>query len=233
MNQLAKILTTTMALLICLSHPGQAQWSKEKRDSLNKLSRQDHQLMMKKLGITELRPGPSGDPDAPNAANSDESKAKTYDRLPDPLTFDDGTPVATPAEWQKRRQEIIEHFNSEVYGRVPENTPSVTWEVKNQKDTVNGGHPVTIKDLVGHVDNSSYPEISVDIEMTLATPANINKPVPVIVEFGWNFPGNWSRRKPKEPTWKQQLLEKGWGYAILVPTSYQADHGAGLREGII
>jgi len=35
------------------------------------------------------------------------------------------------------------------------------------------------------------------------------------------------------PTWQQQVLAKGWGYAELVPTSYQADNGAGLTEGII
>ncbi len=35
------------------------------------------------------------------------------------------------------------------------------------------------------------------------------------------------------PTWQQQLLAKGWGYAILVPISVQADNGAGLTKGII
>jgi hypothetical protein len=39
--------------------------------------------------------------------------------------------------------------------------------------------------------------------------------------------------KEEEPTWKQQLLAKGWGYAILIPTRYQADNGAGLTQGII
>ena len=29
------------------------------------------------------------------------------------------------------------------------------------------------------------------------------------------------------------MLAKGWGYAILIPTSIQADNGAGLTEGII
>jgi hypothetical protein len=38
---------------------------------------------------------------------------------------------------------------------------------------------------------------------------------------------------PHEPNWKEQLLAKGWGFAILVPGSIQADHGAGLRSGII
>jgi hypothetical protein len=38
---------------------------------------------------------------------------------------------------------------------------------------------------------------------------------------------------PPGPTWQQQLLEKGWGWAVLVPTSYQADNGAALAKGII
>ncbi len=33
--------------------------------------------------------------------------------------------------------------------------------------------------------------------------------------------------------WQQQVLSNGWGYAILVPASYQADNGAGLTRGII
>ena len=41
------------------------------------------------------------------------------------------------------------------------------------------------KKLVGHVDNSSYPLVTVDIQMTLTTPANAAGPVPVpvIMEF--------------------------------------------------
>ena len=210
-----------------------AQWSKEERERISKLNREDHQLMMNMLGITELRPGPSGDPKAPNAANSDESKATPYTTLPDPLLFDDGSLVQTPEQWEKRRLEIFEHFDREIYGRMPENTHAVTWEVVGEKDTVNGAYPVTTKELVGHVDNSDYPEISVDIRMTLTTLRNIEAPVPVVIEFGWIWPSSWRRPKPKGPTWQQQLLEKGWSYAILIPTSIQADNGAGLRQGII
>ncbi len=39
--------------------------------------------------------------------------------------------------------------------------------------------------------------------------------------------------RPVEKGWQQQLLEKGWGAAVIVPTSYQADNGAGLTQGII
>jgi hypothetical protein len=220
-----------LSLLISVQASG--QWpSPEERERLNKLNQEDHKLMMQMLGIKELRPGPSGNPDAPNYANTDESKATPYTSLPDPLIFKDGTKVKTAEQWKKRRLEIYEDFDREIYGRVPGKTPSVSWEEVSKKDTVNGDFPIITKELVGHVDNSSYQDITVDIQMTLTTPKNISGPVPVILEFGWNFPMPWGR-KQDGPTWQQQVLKKGWGYAILVPTSIQADNGAGLREGII
>ncbi|MBN1465680.1 acetylxylan esterase [candidate division KSB1 bacterium] len=210
-----------------------AQWSPEERERINRLNQEDHQYMLKELGIAELRPGPSGNPEAPDAANTDEAKATPYTSLPDPLVFNDGTPVLTAEQWEKRKQEIYEEFDREMYGRIPEKTPAVVWEVMSEKDTLNGDYPITRKQLVGHVDNSAYPAITVDIQMTLTVPQTVADPVPVVIEFGWNFPMSWMRRGQEGPTWQQRLLEKGWGYAILVPTSIQADNGAGLSEGII
>lgn len=210
-----------------------AQFSQRERDSINTLNNKDHALMMKQLGIDELRPGPSGNPSDANAANTDEAKAKTYTSLPDPLIFNDGTPVKTANDWQKRRQEILEDFDREVYGRMPKNVPNVTWQVVKEQDSVIGDFPVNIKTLEGHVDNSDYPEIAVTINMTLTTPANIAKPVPAVIEFGWNWPASMKRPPVEHPTWQEQLLAKGWGYSILIPTSFQADNGAGLRQGII
>lgn len=70
-----------------------AQWLTEaQRDSIQQLNRADHQLMMRKLGLTEMRPGPGGDPKSPNAASADESKVKNYESLPDPLVFENGKP---------------------------------------------------------------------------------------------------------------------------------------------
>lgn len=210
-----------------------AQWSKEERERIGRLNREDHQLTMKRLGITKLRPGPSGNPKAPNAANTDESKATPYTSLPDPLVFNNGIAVKTVDQWEKRKLEIFEDFDREIYGRVPAKTPAVAWEVVKKEDTVNGEIPITKKQLVGHVDNSAYPAITVDIQMTLTTPKKMAAPVPVIVEFGWNFPAGFRRRQQDGPTWQQQVLAKGWAYAVLVPTSIQADNGAGLRAGII
>ena len=46
-----------------------------------------------------------------------------------------------------------------------------------------GDVPVVTKKLVGHVDNSAYPQITVDIQLTLTTPAKAAGPVPVIMEL--------------------------------------------------
>ena len=189
--------------------------------------------MMERLGISELRPGPSGDPEAPNAANTDESKASPYTKLPDPLVFNDGTTVSTPAQWKKRQQEIREAFDREIYGRVPDDVPAVTWEVVSEKDTTEGPYSVKVQQLLGHVDNSAYPEVNVDIELTLTLPANVDSPRPVVLEFSWKLPANFPVPEYEGPRWQEQLLSEGWGYASLYPSSYQADYGAGLREGII
>jgi len=210
-----------------------AQFSKADWDSIKKLSKQDHQLMMKKLGIEQLRPGPSGNPEDSNYANSDESKAKQYNKLPDPLVFNNGDSVKTHAQWEKRKFEIKEAFSREIYGRAPTGTPDVKWEVVSEKDTIIGKYQANVKSLVGYVDNSIYPEIEVNIKMTLILPDKINNPVPVIMEFGWNLPEHLRDRYSDGFSCEEKILEKGWGYAKLYPNSIQEDHGAGLGKGII
>lgn len=206
-------------------------------DSINKVTQQDYQTMLRQLGISSTRPGPSGNPQAPNAANADETKATQYASLPDPLTLQNGQPVKDAKTWwTKRRSEIVEDFDREIYGRVPANLPNVTWEVTAvTNDTVGGSKAIT-KHLLGHVDNQVYPAIKVDIQLTLSTPAEAKGPVPVMMEFGFQFPPGFrmpANLQTPGPSWQAQVLEKGWGYAILVPTSYQADNGAGLTQGII
>jgi hypothetical protein len=144
---------------------------------------QDQQNMMEQLGIRALRPGPSGNEKAPNHANYDESKANPFPNVPDALTLNDGQKVTTAALWQKRRSEIAEGFECCVYGHVPTNVPKVTWSVTATDHERIGFTPVIAKELLGHVDNSSYPLIGVDIRMILVTPAAATKPVPLLMIF--------------------------------------------------
>jgi hypothetical protein len=241
--------------------------------------------MMDLLGITSLRPGLNGsNPQAPNYANYDESKANPFPKLPDPMVLKNGKKVTSAKMWwNQRRPEIMEDFDREVYGRVPKVVPKVKWEVLNVTKDKNGEIPIITKQIVGHVDNSSYPGITVDIQVTLSTPANAKGKVPVIMQFG-GFGGGAARagargaapgaaapaagrgagpvagapgragappagpgaaapggrggapgagRGPSGPSWQQQVLAKGWGYATVSPGSIQADNGAGLTSGII
>lgn len=146
---------------------------------------QDHKNMMDQLGIKSVRPGPSGNETAPNHANYDESVATPYPDLPDLLTLRNGKKVKTPEDWwTKRRPEIVEDMEKEVYGRLPEKIPSVTWTVDVSEREMVGFIPVIAKKLTGHVDNSAYPLINVNISMVLVTPANAKGPVPVLMMFG-------------------------------------------------
>jgi hypothetical protein len=198
----------------------------------------DRQKMMDLLHITSLRNGANGsNKEAPNYANYDESKANPYPTLPDPLVMKNGKKVTTAKMWwDQRRPEIVEDFDREIYGRMPKVIPGVKWEVIKTTSETNGDVPVVTKQLAGHVDNSSYPQVTVDIQLSLSTPANATGPVPVIMEFGFVGPARGGPARggaPAGPTWQQQVLAKGWGYATISPTSIQADNGAGLTQGII
>ena len=148
-------------------------------------AQQDHDNMMVQLGIKSLRSGPSGDENAPNHANYDESKANPCPQLPDVLTLNNGKKVTTADSWWKlRRPEIVKVFEHEVYGRVPNKIPQVTWTVKITDREFIGRTPIIAKQLVGHVDNKDCPSINVDINMMLVVPANVKGPVPVLMMFG-------------------------------------------------
>jgi len=227
------------------------------------LTAADHKDMQQQLGITKLRPGPSGTEGRPDSANYDEALANPFPNLPDVLKLENGRKVTTAKEWrEKRRPEIIELFEREVLGRVPKNVPKISWSVTETTTAKVGEHAVNAKHLQGKADNSAYPEIDVNIDVVLVTPANAKGPVPVMIMFGGGrMPGApapaggpggppgggpgaargpapaggapGAPPAPREPPATEQLLAAGWGYAYLNPSSVQADNGAGLTKGII
>ena len=214
----------------------------------------DHRDMMDQLGIKALRPGPSGNESAPNHANYDEALANPFPNLPEVLTLKNGRKV-TRADvwWKQRRPEIVEEFDREVLGRVPKNVPKVTWTANRTETFTVGGREVVGKELVGKVDNSSHPDITVNIQMTVVTPANATRPVPLMMMFGGRSgmppapgtppptargfgPGRGAPTNPStpsDPPATEQLIAGGWGYATISPGSIQADNGAGLTAGVI
>lgn len=234
-----KNLLSVVSVFLFFSGIACGQYSRQAQDSIRKLTQDDYKNMLDQVGTKSTRPGPSGTPTAPNAANTDESKATQYTSLPDPLVLNNGKKVKSEKVWwKKRRPEIKEYFDREIYGRVPANVPGVRWEVVSVTNDSVGPYPVITKRLSGHVDNSASPSISVNIDLTLVTPAKSAGPVPVILEFGFalRMPSVAARSQvatarpqtapprpqgPTGPSWQQQVLEAGWGYAILVPGSFR------------
>lgn len=185
----------------------------------------DHASMMKLLGVRSLRRGP----DPNNQATFSEESANPFAAsLPDVLTMRNGDKVERASQWPRRRKEIAEAFEREIYGRIPNRVPRVVWEVTGVAAGSAGGVPTLTKTLVGHVDNRSYPAVKVDIQASFTVPANVTKPVPIMIEFG----GFFMRPRPGVTPWTEQAIKHGWGYGSINPNSIQPDN-ARLDLGII
>ena len=209
-------------------------------------------------------------PPRPNKnRNHDEAKATLFPNLPDPLVLKNGQPVKDADTWWKqRRPEIFNDMMAEVYGRIPDNTPKITWEIAAETD--NG--TMKTRNIVGHIDNSSYPAARPTIQLTLYLPSHTSGPVPVIVEVGGMFgapraggpprgaPAGAGANTPAGATpangptgpaataaagsavrgpgpgaggGRDQVLARGWGFAVFNTGAVQADSAAGLTSGII
>ena len=226
--------------------------------AMRQATTEDHRQMMAQLGITALRPGPSGNESAPNHANYDSTLANPFTSLPDVLRMKDGRRVRTARMWQQRRREIIDGFEREVYGRIPAHVPKVTWTVTATDTGRVGGRRVIAKQLVGHAgdtaptrgDPQDAPRSSIEIPLTVVVPEDAKAPVPLMIMFR---PGTLESALGRPPLpgarpqgfvppppapgsdapATEQLIVDGWGFAFLNPTAVQADNGAGLTKGII
>jgi hypothetical protein len=243
------VLVRIVSLMMIVGSGLSAQSQSPAPDTSNWTTADDHRQMMEQLGIKALRPGPSGNPSAPNQANYDEALANPYPKLPALLTLKNGKTIKRADEWWKqRRPEIVEEFEREIYGRIPKDVPKVTWSVTETATGTLGGHPVNGRVVIGHVDNSSYPAINVDIRLVIVTPGEPRQRVPLMMMFRGGtlqqalgtepmtgFGGKPLPPPPpgSDPPAMEQLIASGWGFAFLLPASVQADNGAGLTKGII
>jgi hypothetical protein len=220
----------------------------EERAAISAASAAERSRELKLLGITAIQPPATAyDIGKPGNANYDESKANPYPNLPSLMVMKDGKKVTTAAQWSARRKELLDLFAENVYGNYPAHIPSVTWKVESTEEKTVAGLPAVVKHIVGHVDNSAYPAITVNIVADVVTPvATRGTKVPVIIGGGtlrsFNFtprpgaPGQVVHRMamPADPPDSAKLLlQAGWGFVARASNEVQADNGAGLDKGII
>ncbi|WP_316823918.1 hypothetical protein [Pedobacter miscanthi] len=156
--------------------------------------------------------------------NYDEVRANDY-VLPDPLILKGGKAVTSAKIWwTQRRPEIVTDYESEVFGRIPKNTPSVSFDV-TETDTTALASKAIKKTIIGRIDNAAYPKASPVINITMYRPKNAKGQVPLVVIISSSAKGNNQTI--------ELLNQTGWAVAIFDTNSLQADNGAGLNLGII
>jgi hypothetical protein len=193
------------------------------------------------LGIdpTTMRRGADGNnPNAPNAANYDEAKVRTY-TLPSLMG---ATPPKNAAQWAKRRAELVKLVEDNFIGRMPDAATKVKveWKVINNETKVMGGITATVRTMRGATSMPDGRKGPV-IEAEITAPAKPVGKMPAVIDYTFVFPANFRRPAPADgaapppppPSPAVAALKRGWAYVAYYPYSVQADNGAGLKEGII
>ncbi|MCY7352132.1 MAG: acetylxylan esterase [Cytophagaceae bacterium] len=112
----------------------------------------------------------------------DEARIPAY-QLPDPLRFNDATPVKSVADWTRRRTELLRLFAENVYGKTPDQKlPKPRVEVTSVEKLALGGK-ATRKEVTVWLS----PQHPMRVLMYLPNSAG-SKPAPVFL--GLNFYGN-------------------------------------------
>lgn len=173
-------------------------------------------------------------------SNYDESKVGTY-TLPDPLVLRSGEPVRTAEAWFKqRRPEILQLYETEIYGRIPARVPHVTAEVIGTEPTTFGAVSAQHRHVALHI-GEGPSALTVNVHLYL--PSNLSKPVPVLLHL--NFATSTATPppaaavaetnaapRPSEAGPVADMLSRGFGYALVRYTEIQPDNASTHSAGV-
>ena len=184
--------------------------------------------------------------------NYDESKVGTY-TLPDPLVFNNGKPVRSAKEWNRRRRpEILELFAANVYGHSPQAPAELRYEVFDVDEHALAGKAVRKQVTIYFSAKKDGPKE----DLLIYIPAGTAKPAPVILVI--NFAGNqavstdpaiklatiWNpktherQQAPEELRGRtkdfdlEQILARGYAYATICYQDIEPDFNGGYVYGI-
>ncbi len=187
-------------------------------------------------------PGPVRRAPTGHVSNYDEAKIGTY-TLPDPLVRQDGEPVRDADTWfQRRRPELLQAYETEIYGRVPPTAPPAHAEVVATGDPVVDGAGVRTHVIVHFGAGANGPKADV----VIYRPTRVDK-APVFLQLVFfhglpselpeppppDFPGK-AKRKPEFPETGPvaDILARGYAYATFRYTDVQPDEAATYQHGV-
>jgi hypothetical protein len=186
-----------------------------------------HAAERARFGFGELRGGASGNPNDPNAANTDETKVGIFG-LP-PLFASPQPP--SPEQWGQRRAELVRLIEDNWVGRIPEAVSQfrVVWS-KQPADAPDGR---SSEQWIGQVvapDGRMGPTI----DAIVTFPATASE-TPALIDYTYIWPGgrapNFGGAAP--PDGVAMALSHGFTHVAYRPQMLQADSGAQLEQGVI
>lgn len=159
-----------------------------------------------------------------------EEKVPSY-TLPQPLVLNSGTPVKNAASWNKqRRDEILELFRENVFGRVPATPYSKSFIVVSSDARAMDG-AATLKEVVITITSEQK---SLKINLTLFVPNNVKKPVPAFLLINNRGPAVADpARKTKSEFWPaEEVIARGYAIAVFNNSDVDPDNFDNFRDGI-
>jgi pimeloyl-ACP methyl ester carboxylesterase len=166
----------------------------------------------------------------PGGFNYIEAKVPDY-TLPDPLVTQDGTRVASPSTWKSlRRNELMELFRDNVYGRRPAVEYSVTCkktaEIKDAFEGAATGRSMTATIRIGDREYS-FPFV-------LFIPNNVKQPVPAVIHINNRYFSPLEKAaKEHDPFWPvKTLIERGYATASFHTSDVDPDKKDGYQDGV-
>ena len=159
-----------------------------------------------------------------------EEKVPPY-TLPDVLAGSSGNRITSAREWKKtRRQEVLELFRENVYGRVPPTPYTKSFKIVNEdKDAMNG--EATLKQVEITISSEGK---SLVIHLTMFVPDKVKKPVPLFLLIDNRGPSNTDpARIVKSEFWPaEQVISRGYAIAVFYNADVDPDNYDEFKNGI-
>lgn len=159
-----------------------------------------------------------------------EEKVPSY-KLPELLKTLQGKRVKNVKMWEKkRRNEILELFRENVYGRVPLTSYAKSFNLVNEDKNAMEGR-ATLKQVDITISSEGK---SLDIHLTLFVPNNITKPVPVYLLIDNRGPENTDpTRLFKSEFWPaEEVIARGYAIAVFSNADVDPDNFDEFKNGI-
>ncbi len=161
--------------------------------------------------------------------NFDEARVSPFE-LPDPLETSTGR-IRTPQRWVERRQEILDLFRENVYGRSPGRPEQVRFQRVDQNPTAMEG--TVTHERVAILSMQSGREHR--FELTIFLPNARREPVPLFLLLNNRPVSNTDpARRETSGFWPaEQVIARGYGIAALQNGELAPDDKERFREGVI